>query len=354
MGKTGSDPKLNGALSISQMQTFLRCRRQWQYIYKDGILPRVERTKITTGKLIHAGFAAAWDFKVKNPESTINQWLTAGRNKIQSEFDEYMVTIEYLDEELQMFNDVKSAALEVFDRSFIGFKPEEWQPIILNDGTPAIELHFVIPCVPKKPLQGYIDLVAMHIETKQVWQIDYKFVSSMGDPANEMFSVQNPVYQYALRKLGIPTVGSITFHALNKPATMPNINKNGTISRAKINCDWLTYAQFCLDNNQNPDDYEEEMKEKLSGIEWYRANKEYRNEGTIETVWKGVIVGVGYEIMKNQRRYTRNISQMTCPSCQYMELCHGELRGYDTKHILMTSYKKRSEAVEEEEDNGNA
>jgi hypothetical protein len=133
----------------------------------------------------------------------------------------------------------------------------------------------------------------------------------MGDPANEMFNVQNPVYQYALKKIGIETVGSLTFHALNKPATIPKINKNGSISRAKINCDWLTYAQFCLDNNQDPTDYEEEMKEKLSDVEWFRFNREYRNEGTIDTVWKGIIVGVGYEIMKKQKRYTRNISQMT-------------------------------------------
>jgi hypothetical protein len=33
-----------------------------------------------------------------------------------------------------------------------------------------------------------------------------------------------------------------------------------------------------------------------------------------------------------------------------MELCHGELRGYDTQHIILSSYKKRAEEVTEEEE----
>ena len=345
-----SEDPADNALSISQMQTFLRCRKQWEYSYVDSIMPRIDRPKMAIGKLIHAGFASAWKLKVSDPESTLPEWTNQGLMTIEKDFNSYMDSIVYLEEEIESFEEIRSTAKEVFLRSFHGFKPELWDPVILEDGTPLIELHFVVPCIAKRPLQGFIDLVARNKESGHVWQIDYKFVSSMGDPSDEMFNVQNPVYQYALRKIGVETVGSLTFHALNKPMTTPKVNKNGTISRAKINCDWSTYANFCISNGQNPIDYIEEMEEKLSDIEWYRFNWEYRNELTLRKVWKEVIVSTAYEITKRQKRYPRNISKMTCTGCQFQQLCHGDLRGYDTKFILQSEYKNKWEVEEETEE----
>lgn len=340
---------VQNALSISQMQTFLRCRKQWEYSYIYRIMPRIDRPKMTTGKIIHSAFASAWLQKAVKPSVELEEMLETGRAKIREEFAEYMNSILYLEEEEESLREIETVALEVFNRAFVGFRPHEWEPVISKAGHPMVEVHFLVPCVPKKPMQGYVDLVARNVLTDQVWQIDYKFMSTMGDPSDEMFNVQNPVYQYALDKMGVSTVGSLTFFALNKGVTMPNINKNGTISRAKINCDWESYARFCAENGQDPANYEEEMVPKLSEIEWFRFNREYRNAETIKKVWKEIVTGTGYEITKKQTRYPRNISHMTCRMCQYQQLCHAEIRGYDTDFILKASYQSRDKTEEGEE-----
>lgn len=354
--------EVTGALSISQIKTFLMCRKQWEYVYKMNLSPRIDHASLTIGKLAHEAMAGAWKAKIANGEIDLNGMANAGvaaLNVAYQKFIDKFPTMEGDDSLNKAFDSQRDTAVEIFRRAIEGFHPENWEPIVIpgelleDPQTPMIEVHFLIPCIGERKLQGFIDLVAREKSTDTIWQIDYKFQSSLGDPADEMFNMQNTVYQYACEKMKIPVCGSLTYQVLNKPSTLPSINKNGAISRAKVRCDWLTYAQFCLDNGQDPSDYELEMKEKLSDNEWTREIREYRNLPTLKQAWKTVIVGTAYEVIRKQKRYPRNISHITCRGCAFREPCHGELRGYDVDGMLKTDFVKRGKIVEsviEEED----
>ena len=47
------------ALSYSQISTFLRCRKQWEYSYRQNIVPSRDHTSLTIGRLVHAGMAGS-------------------------------------------------------------------------------------------------------------------------------------------------------------------------------------------------------------------------------------------------------------------------------------------------------
>ena len=64
----------------------------------------------------------------------------------------------------QMYND----AVSVFRQAFEEFEPWKYEVLsVVKDGqtTPALELHFRVPCVPTKGLHGFIDAILRDKET---------------------------------------------------------------------------------------------------------------------------------------------------------------------------------------------
>jgi hypothetical protein len=121
--------------------------------------------------------------------------------------------------------------------------------------------------------------------------------------------------------------------------------KKGGVSRAKIKTTWNKYRQFCLSNGVDPDPYEEEMREKLADIEWYRATYEYRNPETIKNIWDNVVVPASREVAKARNPKTKCYKKLypwNCKMCQYQSLCQGELRNYDVEAIKQREYTIRT------------
>lgn len=329
------------ALSISQMNSFLRCRKQWWYGYVKKIRPRREARPLTLGKLIHEGMAAYWTSRAHGgpigPEAGLEAMRrSCDQQRIQMEGDEWDV-----------FEDILRNAEEVFLRALTAFDPSEWEVVLLDSGEPLVEVHFAVPLVRRVPMQGFIDLVARDLRTGMVWQIDWKFVSSLSDAEDELFNLQNVVYQYALRRIGVEVAGSITFKCLSKESTKPKMNKNGSLSRAYIRCSWEDYARACIEAGENPEDYREEMEPKLAQNQWTLKVQEYRNEETLINLWREEIAGTAHEILKNQTRYPRSVSPMNCRTCSYRSICHGELRGYDVEGIEAMEYEPKRTREEE-------
>lgn len=324
------------ALSYSQIATFLRCRKQWEYSYRQNIVPSRDHTSLTIGRLVHAGMAGYWKAKALNNNEPVDRGV--GEAAIQEECDRNIILME--GDELDLYEDLRADATEIYYRALSDFRPDEWAVETIG-GEPAVEVRFAVPLVRKVPLQGYIDLVAVDLVDGSRWQIDWKFVSSLSEKDDELFNLQNVIYQWVMHRIGHPVLGSLTFRHLNKPSTKPRVNQNGTISRALIRCSWEDYARFCESKGQDPEDYREEMEPKLAGIQWSMETREYRNPEMLRTLWEKEVRGTAHEILKLQTRYPRNISPMTCKMCQYQSLCHGEMRGYDTAGILEHEFRTK-------------
>lgn len=347
-----------GMVSVSQLQTFLSCKKKWEYNYIENIRPRVERSYLTIGKLCHKGMQMAmqwaWAYQRSNKDEDYMatgrwmEWRNAGIDAINNEWYEYIAETPILDEEIPDFNQMLHDAVSVFRQAFKEFEPWKYEVITLcNKGMPipALELHFKVPCPPTKGLHGYIDAILKDKETGFIWCVDYKFRKSLSPDEDEAFNIQNCVYAYACQRMGVDITGTMTWQHINTPAADPQILKDGRISRAKIKTTWEKYAQFCVDHGQDPENYYLEMEEKLRDIEWYRATLEYRNPETIKQIWDECVrpAAKGVKSAHNKKANNfRSLYPWNCKMCQYQSLCQAELRNYDADAIREREYTRRN------------
>lgn len=345
----------SGMVSVSQIQTFLSCKKKWEYNYIENLRPRVERSYLTIGKLCHVGMQHAmrglWakDHELLEIKGDPIKYVTeAAVNAIRLEYDGYICNTDLLDEEMPDMEQMLHDAVSVFRQAFQEFEPWKYEVLTIKRGgelLPALELHFKVPCPPTKGLHGYIDAILKDRETGFTWCVDYKFRKSLSPDDDEAYNIQNAVYAYACGKMGIPITGTMTWQHLNTPAADPQVLKDGKISRARIKTTWEHYERFCREHGQDPTAYAEEMQSKLSDIEWFRATLEYRNEQTINEIWNSCVKPVAKAIKaaysKNANNY-RSLYPWNCKMCQFQSLCQAELRDYDADAIREREYNKRT------------
>ena len=337
-----------GMVSVSQIQTFLSCKRKWHYNYIDNLTPRIDKKYLTVGKLCHLGMQKAM-YHLWQDSGNWCIALSHGIEAIKEGWSEYMEETLLLPEEIPDMEQMREDALSVFRQAFQEFEPWRWEVLSIwrnKRPEPALELHFCVPCPPTKGLHGFIDAILRDKETGCVWCVDYKFRKSLSPDEDETFNIQNAVYSYACMKMGIQIAGTMTWQHVNTPAADPAVLKNGAVSRAKIKTTWEHYEQFLMDHNEDPHMYEEEMIPKLADIEWFRATLEYRNEDTIREIWSQCVVPAAKGIKSAYNRSANNYRSMypwNCKMCQYQSLCQAGLRGYDERDIIQREYTRRGD-----------
>lgn len=344
----------SGMVSVSQLMVYMSCPKKWEYSYIENLMPRVERPFLTVGKLCHKGMQVAMQEMWKNQQAGLNTdrssgfantWMEHGIQAMIDEFNQYMSENEFLAEEIPAQEQILMDAYGVFKQAFMEFEPWKYEVVTLQkDGKPipALELHFLVPCAGSKGLHGYIDAILRDKTTGFVWCTDYKFRKSLSDDTEEAYNVQNAVYTHACEKMGIEITGTMTWQHCNTPAADPAVNKNGTISRAKIKTTWQRYADFCKEHGVDPEPYREEMEPKLADIEWFRATYEYRNDETVDRIWNWVVVPAAYAVKSSYTKKNRRMMYpWNCKMCQFQSLCQAELRGYDVEGIKKLGYVVR-------------
>lgn len=336
-----------GMISVSQLQTFLSCKKKWEYNYIEELTPRVERSYLTIGKLCHKGMQTAMQLHWEDPNAHDGQLALSALEAMDDMWEEYIESTPLLDEEIPDIEQMLIDAKFVFMQALQEFEPQNYEVVsVVKDGerVPALELHFKVPCPPTKGMHGYIDAILRDKTTGFIWCTDYKFRKSLSPDEDEAFNVQNAVYSYVCDKMGVEITGTMTWQHVNTPAADPQLLKTGAVSRAKIKTTWEHYAQFCVNHGEDPADYEEEMKEKLADIEWYRPTYEYRNLETIHNIWNDCIIPAAKMIKSARNKNAVNFRSLypwNCKMCQYQSLCQAELRDYDADAIRLREYNKR-------------
>lgn len=333
-----------GMLSVSQLQTYLSCKKKWEYAYIDNLTPRIERPFFTIGRLCHIGMQTAMQTLWKNGNTPCTNMLLYGLDAIKSEYERYICEVPMHDEEIPEFEETFKKANSVFEQALYEFEPYKYEVYTIRgeNPRPALELHFRVPCEHAKAFHGFIDAILREKDTGFLWCVDYKFRKTLAPDEDENFNIQNAVYAYACQMMEIPITGTMTWQHINTPAADPSILKDGKISRAKIKTTWEHYAEFCREHGEDPDTYEEEMREKLSDIEWFRKTLEYRNGDTLRIIWSECVLPVAAEMfsMYDVELY-RSLYPWNCKMCQFQSLCQAELRDYDTEAIKQREYVVR-------------
>ena len=186
-------------------------------------------------------------------------------------------------------------------------------------GEPLIEYKIEYPILEDVTFVGFVDLVVERYG--KVYVVDFKTRRTL-DAVSEENNLQLSLYSYVLQQLGVAVGGFIIFEILSRPPNLPAIlyNKNGTfkgVSRANIHTTWELYASVVESEGDNVADYQE-VKEKLSHIQWRNLLYFYPNKQELEARWN------------NARIITQQIQAVEIPSksqtrdcsrCQWYSLC---------------------------------
>ena len=121
-----------GMVSVSQLQTFLSCRKKWEYGYIENLTPRIERPYLSIGKLCHKGMQAAMFIRWSESDTSRNLILTYALDAMREEHQEYMDNNMFLAEELPDVYQILVDAQKVFTQAFWEFDIKRYEVLTLK------------------------------------------------------------------------------------------------------------------------------------------------------------------------------------------------------------------------------
>jgi hypothetical protein len=319
-------------ISYSQIYAWNRCRYLWDLRYRRHIGRRITERPLSVGGAVHRGVDAGVRTRGDLDEVTA---------AVESYGDDWLQEIgrELEDDEREHIENVLSDSSLIARNSVRDIDFERWETIELG-GVPLIESRLVVPISRSRNWDGFIfvcDWVARDHTNGLVWVIDHKVRKAFLPADAEEVNQQAAVYQYGLRSVGVGTAGSICHQIRSSPPKAPKLNKNGTMSRARISTTWERYVEELVACGLSPEDYREEMWPKLDA-EFQRWDQAYRSEAELDAVWDDVVVPAAQTISRKDKKIWRALNYMDCNGCSMREFCLAELRGHDAGFLLGTDF----------------
>jgi hypothetical protein len=313
--------------SWSEISTWSACRMRWYFAYHRNLRPRRTATHITVGSLAHVGLAALHSGR---------PWPAAILAEAEAQMD------NLFDEQRDELADAAGLASRLVDR----YARTIWRPdwTVLD-----VEKRFGVR-IPRTGvvLLGYMDAVIQEPDGS-VWLAEFKFPKSrFRSPDDLELDGQIGAYQWAARRLGYNVVGTKFIQVLAKDPTTPKMNKDGSLSRAAITCDWDTYAACVQAAGLNPLDYLD-MRAKLSGVQLQVETLLYRPDREIERFGRDLQQRV-LEMRRKTKRIYRNENVFNCGMCQFREPCVEVMKGGDVETLLAMAYEPKPPREEFDEE----
>jgi hypothetical protein len=334
-------------INLSQLMEWMRCRYRWHLRYERRIQGRSVQPRLDLGSAVHAGLAGATrrfaDMGRKPPRLTSAAYAklySAAVRSTRAWYIEWFAEKGLTEQDIsslefrEHIEEIRTLAAQICQRTLSDLQLDRWE-ILRIKGQPLVEQKISIPFFDTR-FYGTPDFVGKDREKGGNWAVDYKCRQSLQSVEHEEVDLQLPVYQHLLAENGIPTVGTVKFQIRGSLPQVPQINKNGSMSRKRITSTWEVYQAALLQAKLDPADYQEEMKQKLD-TEWFRIDRLYRRPAEIQLMWEKIIEPMGKLWAKSQTQ-VRHMHYLNCGGCWAREFCLAELRGEDPTFLLQTSY----------------
>lgn len=333
------------AISWSELKTFQRCPKQWEYKYDDRLVPKAKARPLYLGSWVHAALESYYvggDWRIGH-----NEYL----KDYNALFEEERIGLET--KRGRRGPSLPDIVTRIMKSYAFYRKDEGWT-------VKAVEQPFEVDTPLKingkvQPFQGIIDLVIEDPEGRW-WVVDHKTAGTIPDAS--AFHAMDPqlmLYPWAAKKAwGWDIAGVIYNYVKSKPPGIPQLTKSGAISKRKIVTDYPTVVRFLRDNGLDPAEFRDilrPLRKKSPFLRRYRLPRE-------RVVTREILLdslATSKRIRSNERRY-RVITRDCSSQCSYHDLCRSELNGFDTtlmrkqKFTLKEENKlgDRARAVEED------
>lgn len=313
---------------FSEISKFLRCTVDHAYTY----IEKIESNKVKTapsigtiGHIVMQHIFRSYLTKEQFGSDAVVGDVDVAVAKYVGSFHDFDDGDEFRARHQETVAAAKAAARWLLDN---GWKPVLVEQtlsttIVVNDETVRIV--------------GTVDLVLEGPHGEQ-WLVDNKFREKFRGAESEYFNLQMAMYQHLLNENGFDVVGSRQFQIYPYTQKIPKVNKDGSLSKADVMCDWETYKAEVLNRGLNIDDYVS-MEAKLSNKKFHDIDSlmAYRNQTEIYNTWMLVVVPAILRIMRGDAPIMV-MDSSRCSRCDFKELCIETLKGGDVDYFKRYLY----------------
>jgi hypothetical protein len=343
-------PALDRPFSYSQMSSYLRCPKVWEYRYKQGLTIIRASVALRMGSLVDSGLDGAL---VGREEPEIMQYMTCTElavGAIRMAYAEWAGgdgvsqalahSQEFMDEARETLANAVSVVTRVVED--LELSTSKWQTMRDSDGVLGVQYEVRHPLrAHEHGFIGFIDWVAR--DERGSWEIDLKVRKAFDDDIALGFDYQLSGYQFAAGEAFGAITGVAHYQTRSKPTTPPKITKQGKLTRAKSqSCDWPTYLRMINELGLDPADFED-MQEGLPKFERWTWTRRSRTE--LSNTWEEIelLAERLVEAHHDPRPQPRVLDPMKCTMCDMRHVCMAELKGKDADHIRSTLYEVRKD-----------
>jgi len=326
-------------ISHTLLETVKRCQKKAEYRYVLGYVPRIKGAKIERGTWIHELLAAFYG-AIKDGRDG----LVAAGYKHQQLLEEWWNPL--FDEEKELLGkDLPDQAWKIFERYTLYWEDHDrriMRKILWVEQEITIKLDWL-----PVPFTFKCDLVFLN-QWNQVVIMDHKVVGTIPDEEDRLLDNQGPRYvlgmEEVLRRkglLGNKIKGVVVYYDYirDRVPAEPKLNKDGTLSRAKIDTDYWTYYNTIQKHGLNPDDYKDVLEQIA------REQKPFFDRWAV-TVTKQRLENEKREMVEAAKLlapkdyYPRTLDRTRCRwDCEYKDLCLIEIQGGNIEHALKDRFE---------------
>jgi RecB family exonuclease len=310
-------------ISHSQLRSYRHCQQQWDYRYRQLLIPKREGRPLRFGNWVHTALQS--HYRGENWRTGHEEYLA----EYNALFDEERLELDRGSSRSKGPWEPLPNQVERVVRSYLWYyRNDGWKAI-------AVEVPFAmevtLPDGRHVIIKGRIDLVVQD-RNGRYWVVDHKTTTDI--PPETAFHSMDPqliIYPLAVeREMGLVVEGVIYNYIESKAPSLPKLNKDGTISKQEVKTDYPTLYRFLKANDRDVMEYSEVL---LSLQEQSPFLRRYRLPRTA-TVTERILAEAKYttsEIL-DHTFVTRNVTRQ-CQQCAYENICRGDLFGLDTSFM---------------------
>jgi len=325
-------PKIR--LSQSSLRSWRRCRLMFHYKYVEKLSPKSFIRPLHFGSTVH---------KVLEYRAQGKPMAKAFKYMEQEKATLFTADIDLFE---QTMTDAK-LIMQAYDEHW---KDESLTPVKI--GGRIGEHEFVHELPGGIEYEGIIDLVIEGPDGRR-WLVEHKSHKKIPTEDVRMRDLQTLTYHdAAIKSLGVKRLaGSLWDYICSISPSIPELLKNGTLSKRRIRTLPSVYRQAIKDHKLKEEHYADKLEELEGKMgEWFKRVFTPINKDAVAQVIEETVT-TGREIHRKAGvDKTRSMSR-DCSFCAYEKLCHAELFGLDANFIREREFKiKEPKNVVEAED----
>lgn len=318
----------NNAYSYSDIATFRRCPKKYEYTKIEDIQPKRQNINLYQGILVHA---ALMSFYLGEDETKF--WEAAFK---AIETNPRLLSDEIITEQtvVEDSDDLVTRYLNTYNDDWEVLHVEEQFFVTLDTG----EVISFTPDLIVRDRNGF------------VWIVDHKTTSAL--PSIDVYADLQAMLYYAGIKAMYPETRGFLFNYLRKKRpTVPRLTKTGKPRCADLNRIDTTpdlLSEFMEANDLMDDDmHRRRLGELMNQERFFWRTQLIIRDDQVERVLEEAAVTIG--IMEALRQadvaYPRTFQEdrgyMSCGKCEMQRICQADLLNYDRELVLDESYEPR-------------